>query len=198
MVLCVTGPMASGKNQVSSILEKMGFAAIDADVVGHSAVEAEKQKILEAFSEDAKKAGISLLDENGKIIRRNLGALIFGNPEMVKTQESIVYPYITSHLKSFVESNIAEGKNVVINATVLFKTDAMKFVDRILYVGCPSLKRFFRARKRDGMKTGQILARFRAQKNLYKNYEATGIKIMKVQNNGSIASLKKSLELLLK
>ena len=198
MVLCVTGPMASGKNQVSSILEKMGFAAIDADVVGHSAVEAEKQKILEAFSEDAKKAGISLLDENGKIIRRNLGALIFGNPEMVKTQESIVYPYITSPLKSFVESNIAEGKNVVINATVLFKTDAMKFVDRILYVGCPSLKRFFRARKRDGMKTGQILARFRAQKNLYKNYEATGIKIMKVQNNGSISSLKKSLELLLK
>lgn len=198
MVLCVTGPMASGKNQVSSILEKMGFAAIDADVVGHSAVEAEKQKILEAFSEDAKKAGISLLDENGKIIRRNLGALIFGNPEMVKKQESIVYPYITSHLKSFVESNIAEGKNVVINATVLFKTDAMKFVDRILYVGCPSLKRFFRARKRDGMKTGQILARFRAQKNLYKNYEATGIKIMKVQNTGSISSLKKSLELLLK
>ena len=48
------------------------------------------------------------------------------------------------------------------------------------------------------MKTGQILARFRAQKNLYKNYEATGIKIMKVQNNGSISSLKKSLELLLK
>lgn len=198
MVLCVTGPMAAGKNQVSSILEEMGFAAIDADVVGHSAVEAEKQKILEAFSEDAQKAGISLLDENGNIIRRNLGALIFGNPEMVKTQESIVYPYITSHLESFVESNLSEGRNVVINATVLFKTDAMKLADKILYVSCPALKRFFRARKRDGMKTRQILSRFRAQKNLYKNYEATGIEVMKVQNTGSISSLKKSLELLLK
>ena len=198
MVLCVTGPMASGKNQVSSILEEMGFASIDADVVGHSAVEAEKKKILEVFSQAAQKAGISLLDENGNIIRRNLGALIFGNPEMVRMQEAIVYPYITSHLKSFVELNLSEGRNVVINATVLFKTDSMNLVDRILYVSCPAIKRFFRARKRDGMKASQILARFRSQKNLYKNYADTGIKIDKIRNAGSLSSLEKSLKLLLK
>ena len=39
MVLCVTGPMAAGKNAATSILESMGFASIDADLIGHDAVE---------------------------------------------------------------------------------------------------------------------------------------------------------------
>ena len=50
MVLCVTGPMAAGKNATSSILEKMGFVSIDADLIGHDAVEICKEKILEEFS----------------------------------------------------------------------------------------------------------------------------------------------------
>ena len=100
MVICVTGPMAAGKNYVSSLIEQMSvdgkmFVSIDADIAGHDAVDGSALKIMETFGDLAEKKGIPLADENGKIIRRNLGALIFGNLELVSKQESIVYPKIT-------------------------------------------------------------------------------------------------------
>ena len=45
MILCVTGPMAAGKNAACSILEEKGFLSIDADLAGHTAAENAKKKI---------------------------------------------------------------------------------------------------------------------------------------------------------
>lgn len=187
MVLCVTGPMAAGKNFVTSLLEQKGFVSIDADLVGHRAVEECKEKILETFGQLAKEKNIQLADENGSIIRRNLGALIFGDSELVAKQEQIVYPYITKKLEEFIEEN--KNKNVIVNATVLYKIPLVKKMDRILYVDAPGIVRYFRARKRDGMKTCQIFARFKSQKGLFKSYRKTGVPVIKVRN--FLNSLKK-------
>ncbi|HBP08998.1 MAG TPA: dephospho-CoA kinase, partial [Treponema sp.] len=105
MVLCVTGPMAAGKNAASSILEKMGFVSIDADLIGHDAVENCKEKILEEFSSLAQKNKIHLLSQDGKINRKNLGQLIFKDKALVKKQEDIVFPYINSVLENFIDEN---------------------------------------------------------------------------------------------
>ena len=42
MILAVTGSMAAGKNYVSSLLEKRGFLAFDADKLVHKAIEEAK------------------------------------------------------------------------------------------------------------------------------------------------------------
>ena len=47
LILAVTGSMAAGKNYVSSLLEKKGFLAIDADKCVHQAIEEAKNQILE-------------------------------------------------------------------------------------------------------------------------------------------------------
>ena len=146
MVICVTGPMAAGKNYVSSLIEQMSvdgkmFVSIDADIAGHDAVDGSALKIMETFGDLAEKKGIPLADENGKIIRRNLGALIFGNPELVSKQESIVYPKITSTIEKFIEEN--SGKNVIVNATVLFKIPLVKKMDAIIYVFANVLKNVY-------------------------------------------------------
>lgn len=180
MILCVTGPMAAGKNYVTALLEKKGFVSIDADVVGHKAVEECREKILETFGSIAEEKKISLTDENGNIIRRNLGALIFGNAELVAKQEQIVYPYITKTIETFIEEH--KNQNVIVNATVLYKIPLVKKMDKILYVDVPAIVRFFRARKRDKMKMRQILARFKSQKKLLKCYKETGIPVVKVRN----------------
>lgn len=180
MVVCVTGPMAAGKNFVTSILEKKGFVSIDADVVGHKAVEECRSEILEIFGSLAEEKKISIADENGTIIRRNLGALIFGNAELVARQEQIVYPYITSTIEKFIEDH--KNQNVIVNATVLYKIPLVKKMDRILFVDAPKIVRYFRARKRDGMKSCQIFARFKSQKNLLKCYIETGVPVVKVRN----------------
>lgn len=180
MVLCVTGPMASGKNFISSQFEKKGFAVIDADVVGHEAVEKCSAEIIKTFGKIAEEKNILLLNEDGSINRRNLGALIFGNPELIQMQENIVFPYIDSVLKDFAESH----ENCVLNATVLFKIESMKLCNKIIFVKASFLRRFIRAKKRDHMKTRQILARFKSQKNLFNEYKKTGIPIEIIINNG--------------
>ena len=104
LVLAVVGPMASGKNLVSEILEKKGFLAIDADRVAHTSIEENKEKILETFQKDAEKAGLSLLGPDGSINRRHLGRILFANPSLLQKQEAIIHPHVDTKLNAFIDS----------------------------------------------------------------------------------------------
>ena len=192
MVVCVTGPMATGKNAASSILESMGFVSIDADLIGHDAVEICKEKILEEFSSLAQKNKIQLLNSDGKINRKNLGRLVFKDEMLVKKQEDIVFPYINSVLEKFIDEN--SEKNIAVNATVLYKVNAMKKIDKILFIDSPALVRFLRAKKRDKMKSLQIVERFFSQRLLFSQYKKTGIEIFRIINCGNFSSLQKKIE----
>ncbi len=187
MILCVTGPMAAGKNAASSILEKKGFACVDADLLVHQAVENAKEEILASFASLADEKGLPLLTENGHINRRNLGALIFQSPELIKKQEDIVYPILNGLFEDFMEEN--KGRNLVINATVLYKVPLIKKVDSVLFIDAPLLQRLFRAKKRDGMSLKLILQRFKAQRNLFAKYKKSVADTVRVGNTGSMKKL---------
>lgn len=192
MVLCVTGPMAAGKNAASSILEAMGFISVDADLIGHDAVEICKEKILEEFSSLAEKNKIQLLNPDGTISRKNLGRLVFKDKRLVKKQEQIVFPYINSVLEKFIDEN--SEKNIAVNATVLYKVNAIKKIEKILFIDSPVFTRFFRARKRDRMSALQILERFFSQRFLFRQYKKTGIEIFRIMNCGNVRALQKKIE----
>lgn len=187
MILCVTGPMAAGKNAASSILEKKGFACVDADLLVHQAVENAKEEILASFGSLADEKDLPLLTENGHINRRNLGALIFQSPELIKKQEDIVYPILNGLFEDFMEEN--KGRNLVINATVLYKVPLIKKVDSVLFIDAPMLQRLFRAKKRDGMSLKLILQRFKAQRNLFAKYKKSVADTVRVGNTGSMKKL---------
>lgn len=187
MILCVTGPMAAGKNAASSILEKKGFACVDADLLVHQAVENAKEEILASFGSLADEKGLPLLTENGRINRRNLGALIFQSPELIKKQEDIVYPILNGLFEDFMEEN--KGRNLVINATVLYKVPLIKKVDSVLFIDAPMLQRLFRAKRRDGMSLKLILQRFKAQRNLFAKYKKSVADTVRVGNTGSMKKL---------
>lgn len=187
MILCVTGPMAAGKNAASSILEKKGFACVDADLLVHQAVENAKEEILASFGSLADEKGLPLLTENGHINRRNLGALIFQSPELIKKQEDIVYPILNGLFEDFMEEN--KGRNLVINATVLYKVPLIKKVDSVLFIDAPLLQRLFRAKRRDSMSLKLILQRFKAQRNLFAKYKKSVADTVRVGNTGSMKKL---------
>lgn len=181
MVICITGPMAAGKNYICSKYEKEGWLSIDCDVVVHDAVDAMQSQILEVFGEIAKNLGVSLLNKNGKIHRRNLGSILFNNPELLHKQEEIVYPYVIQIVKRFIDEN--SSSNLIINATVLYKIpELMALCDSIVFVTAPKILRFIRAKKRDKMSMARILQRFKAQKNLLNEYKKSGKKIMVIHN----------------
>ena len=192
MIVCVTGPMASGKNFVSDILCEKGFVSVDADLLAHDAVDSCRDEILMTFSGIAAEKNIPLVDSDGRIIRRNLGALIFRDPDLLSRQESIVFPKISEMFDEYLRRN--DGRDVIVNATVLYKIPLIKKMDAVIYVDSPSWLRFIRAKKRDGLSSSQIVDRFKSQKNLFAKYKASCADIVKVRNIGSKKSLEKRLE----
>lgn len=192
MILCVTGPMAAGKNAAADILEQKGFACVDADIVAHKAIENSKQKILEEFGPLAAQKNITLLNPDGTINRRNLGAILFTDKTLIEKQESIVYPEVNALLEQFIEQN--KGRNIVINATLLYKVPLIKKMDFVLFIDAPRFLRLKRALKRDKLSVKQILQRFSAQNNLFAKYKISNADIRRVWNTGSRKSLEKKIE----
>ena len=171
--------MASGKNYVCSIFEKKGWFSVDADILVHQAIDQSTKLILNSFNEIAQSQNINLLDDEGKINRRELGKILFSAPELLEKQEKIVYPVITKMLQKI----ILEHNKVILNATVLYKTpELLKMCEIIVFVQSNTIKRFFRARHRDLLSYKQILRRFKTQKNLLKEYKKFGIPIFIVNN----------------
>lgn len=186
-ILAVVGPIASGKNLVSKILEKNGFLAIDADQIAHLSIEENKDTILKTFQSEANKAGILLQKADGTIDRKALGSILFANSELLQRQESIVHPYIDAKLNNFIDEN--PQKNIVLNATVLYKTPVINRCDKILYVKSPLILRFFRILKRDSLPICQIIRRIRSQKKLFSQYKNLNADILIVRNYNSIQCL---------
>ena len=178
-VIAVTGKMASGKNYISSLLEKDGWKCIDADLLVHKAIDDSSEIIYQTFKDEAEKKNLHILTKDNKINRRELGKLLFADPELLKKQEAIVYPLITEMIKDFINQN----EKSLINATVLYKTpELLKICQTILYVKASFVKRFIRCKKRDKLSSKQILKRFYAQRNLLNEYKKCGVPIIKIKN----------------
>lgn len=178
-VIAVTGPMAAGKNYICSQMQKEGWAAIDADLLVHDAIEQVKDKILQTFIPYAEQQNIRLTNEDGSIDRRALGRLLFSFPELLSIQESIVYPIITKQIDNFINGH----DKTIINATVLYKTpELLARCEKILFVTAPLMTRLKRARRRDHLPYKQIFRRFYAQRNLLREYEKSGIPVEIIKN----------------
>lgn len=196
-IICVTGKMASGKNTLCSLLEQNDFLCTDADKVVHKVINDATPKILETFNEYSIQKGISLSNPDGTLNRKNLGELLFQNPTLLKKQEDIIYPLYIEETQKIINSN--PSCNIILNATVLYKTpQLMNQCDFIIFVKSSAIQRFFRVCKRDNIKIKNILQRFYSQKNLYNEYKATNIPIIKIKNSSNMNKLKKQVEHLLK
>lgn len=197
MILCVTGPMAAGKNAVCRILEERGFIALDADRQVHGAIEKAAPEIIKTFSKEANAQNITLTDKNERINRRELGRLLFTSKDLLAKQERIVYPVIIEETKRFIQKQQEQKKeaDIILNATVLYKTpELLRLCKYIIYVDAPKITRIVRALKRDRMPLRQILSRFATQKRLFSEYKKTGVPIIKITNAGSEKKLKSAIK----
>ena len=89
----ITGSIASGKSTVVNLLKERGFSVIDADVIAHEQLEICKGEIVREFGEQ-------ILDETGKIERKELGAIVFREPKKLKNLEQILHPKIKAEILS--------------------------------------------------------------------------------------------------
>ena len=196
LILAVTGSMAAGKNYVSNLLEKKGFLAIDADKCVHQAIEEAKDQILEAFLPIAKEKNIQIQNSEGTINRKNLGSILFSDEKLLQKQESIVHPKVNEIFNRFIDEN--PDKNIVLNATVLYKTPVINRCDAIIFVKAPIITRFFRAKRRDNLPSREIFKRFASQFKIFAKYKFLKSDIYIIWNIGKSNKLEKKLDKILK
>lgn len=179
-VVCVTGPMAAGKNLAAAIFEKMGWVSIDADIVAHQVLDIVKDQVVALHQEKAQALGLKLLSEDGRLNRKAIAQIVFSDKEALEKHEALLFPMIDTLLRDFIEKN--KEKPVVINATVLYKVPLIYEMDAVFFIDAPRCLRLLRAMKRDKRSAKEILQRFSSQKNIFAKYKISNADTCRVWN----------------
>ena len=192
----LTGPMAAGKNAAADILREKGFVILDADVMAHGVLEAKADQIMKLFAQDARSRGLELTDGRGKLNRKNLGCIVFQNPEKLALLESVIHPALNAEAEKLIAEN--PDRKFVINAALLHKMPLIKRCNLVLYIDAPALIRFIRVRKRDKLPFKRIAERFSAQKEIFAKCKNQNADIYRVGNSGTKKRLKNKIKAVLR
>ncbi len=165
----ITGGIGMGKSTAGDLLRKRGFGVIDTDDLAHSLVEPGQpalQQIAESF-------GPGILDQQGKLARKELAKVVFSAPEQRQKLESILHPRIRdawqAEVRRWRERNETFGFVLI---PLLFETGAASEFDAIICLACSDRTQQNRLANRGwtAEQTGQRLA---AQWPLQKKIDAS-------------------------
>lgn len=118
-IIGLIGGIASGKSKMSERFEKMGASIIDCDKLAHSIYEPGE----ECFYTIVNTFGSDLLDENGRIDRKKLGAIVFTDNKKLQELNQIVWPSLLKKAKVIISQKFNEEKRqiIILEAAVLIQ-----------------------------------------------------------------------------
>lgn len=148
LLVGLTGGLATGKSTVSETLRGLGCVVLDADVLAREVVEPGEP----ALAAIAREFGRDVLQSDGTLDRKRLGAIVFADPDRRKRLEAITHPAIRDRFQARLAELEAEGFEgiVVWDAPVMIETGGHKTMDRLVVVVADAATQRARARTRDG------------------------------------------------
>ena len=156
MIIGITGSIACGKSTVSNYLKSKGYIVIDADKIGHEALDDDyvKEKLIVAF-------GNEILEDN-KINRQKLGELVFGNSSNLNVLNSIIHPEIRKKILEKIDKN-NDKELIFIDVALLFEAKFDDLVDKIIVVYVDENTQLTRLMKRNSISKKEALSRIVSQ-----------------------------------
>jgi dephospho-CoA kinase len=157
----LTGGLASGKTFVGRALADLGCYLIEADKLGHLVMLPGG----EAYDAIVREFGPAALDAEGRISRRKLSGIVWGNPERLEKLNNLVHPPVREREEArMAEIALADpAAIVVVEAAILVETGRYKSFDRLIVVTCSSEQQMERALERGSYDKEEILARMSRQ-----------------------------------
>lgn len=126
-IIGITGGIASGKSAVFKYLKSEytdDIIYIDCDEISHELLTKEK-----VISEICEKIDIEK-NEEGKIDRQELGAIVFNNSEKLKLLNEIIHPLVKKEISETINKN--EDKRIIfVDIPLLIEAKMENFVDEI-------------------------------------------------------------------
>ncbi|MBR5509603.1 MAG: dephospho-CoA kinase [Lachnospiraceae bacterium] len=128
----VTGGVGAGKSTVLNYLRDMYDAQIVlADLVGHEVMESGQ----EAYEQIVEQFGQEIVGADSYIDRKNLGALVFADPEKLRILNGIVHPAVKKEILRRIEQARKNGKAcVVVEAALFLEENYDAFCDETWYI----------------------------------------------------------------
>ena len=164
----LTGGIASGKSSIARYLQDLGIVVLDADRYAHEALKAGSQAseaVLKRYGQQVEAApdcDIAQRAGQRNIDRRELGRIVFNNPEERQWLEQTVHPLVRARFELELAEH-PETATVVLMIPLLFEADLAELVSEIWVVHCLPAQQLERLKQRDGLSTAEAEARINAQ-----------------------------------
>ena len=185
-IIGITGGIASGKSTVTEFLRQLGYQVIDADQVVHELQEPGEllyQALLSTF-------GSSILQEDGRLDRPKLGAMIFGNPELLEQSSQIQNQIIREELADR-RDLLAETEDIFfMDLPLLFELGYESWFDQVWLVDVTEETQLSRLMTRNALSQEEAEKRIAAQLSLREKRKRADVLI---DNNGTVEETRQQI-----
>jgi dephospho-CoA kinase len=181
--VALTGGIASGKSTACNLLKLYGLRVIDADAIARETLQREAKRVAELFGE-------GYLDEEGRVDRKKLGALIFSDETARRRLEALLHPKIREEIERQSEAQDALGGPYIVDIPLFYET-ANYPIDKVIVVYAPREIQKKRLMEREGLGEEEAEARLNAQMDIEeKRKRATWV----IDNSGNLKQLQRETE----
>lgn len=161
LLVGLTGGIATGKTTVAAMFRALGGVVIDADLLAREVVEPGEP----ALAEIAREFGPGVLQADGRLDRKALGAIVFADEERRRRLEAITHPRIRERLARRLDELTARRFDglVIFDAAVIVESGAWRTMDRLVVVVADEAAQIARLIGRDGIGRDEALRKIRSQ-----------------------------------
>ena len=160
-IIGITGPTGSGKTTALNVLVELGAVLLDCDAVYHELTTScvpMREELRERF-------GPEIFDEDGQLMRKTLGAVVFGDAQALIDLNEITHRYIRTEVERAISTARVEGRPAVaVDAIALLESGLGDLCDVTVAVTADDELRVGRIMARDGIGEEYARMRIEAQK----------------------------------
>ena len=183
LVIGLTGSIGTGKSEAAGLLEALGASLISADQVGHEAYSPNT----EAWEQVVAAFGGGILQGDGEINRRELGAIVFSDPDKLEKLNQIMHPRMARVVADKIEILRSQGVDVVVvEAALLFEAGWDSLVEEVWVTDSPEEIVIERLKQRNGLSEEEARKRISSQMDRVERLERSDFVI---DNSGDMAGL---------
>lgn len=187
LVVGLTGGIGTGKSEVTRALASLGASVIDADRVGHEAYRPHHgvwQEVVQAFGEE-------ILQPDGEVDRKALGAIVFSQPDARAKLNGIMHPWMAKEIERQIDQMRHDGVEVVVvEAALLIEAGWQRLVDELWVTTADEDEAVRRVSRRSGLTEEQVRGRIATQMPVAEKIEQADVVI---DNSGSLEELQRQV-----
>jgi len=143
MIIGITGGSGAGKTTLLDAVRAHGGFVIDCDALYHGLLRENSQLVSEIL------AAFPTASIDGTLDRKELGKIVFSDPEKMQMLNSISWRYVREEVEHLLES--ANCSLIAIDAIGLIECGASSLCDVTVAVDAPAELRIARIMQRDGI-----------------------------------------------